>query len=170
MAVAIVDDGDELGLLLTRRATRMRAHPGQWALPGGRTDDGETTVAAALREMEEELGLRCTHEGVLGLLDDYATRSGYVITPVVVWCGQISALVPNPGEVASVHVIRFSELDVEPRFVTIAESAAPVIQLPLFGEYLHAPTAALLHQFREVALHGRPTRVAPYEQPVFAWR
>ncbi len=68
------------------------------------------------------------------------------------------------------HVIRFSELDVEPRFVTIAESAAPVIQLPLFGEYLHAPTAALLHQFREVALHGRPTRVAPYEQPVFAWR
>jgi 8-oxo-dGTP pyrophosphatase MutT (NUDIX family) len=170
VAVAIVDDGQELAVLLTRRAARMRAHPGQWALPGGRADDGETTVAAALREMEEELGLRCAEGDVLGLLDDYATRSGYVITPVVVWCGQTGPLTPNPDEVASVHVVRFSELDVEPRFVTIPESPAPVIQLPLLGGHVHAPTAALLYQFREVALHARPTRVAHYEQPVFAWR
>jgi 8-oxo-dGTP pyrophosphatase MutT (NUDIX family) len=170
VAIAIVDDDEELGLLLTRRASRMRAHPGQWALPGGRTDDAETAVEAALREMEEELGLRCSAESVLGLLDDYATRSGYVITPVVVWCGRGTALMPNADEVASVHVIRFSELDVAPRFVTIPESTAPVIQLPLFGGFLHAPTAALLYQFREVALHGRPTRVAHYEQPVFAWQ
>lgn len=170
MAIAIVHDGEELALLLTRRAARMRAHPGQWALPGGRTDDGETTVGAALREMEEELGLRCAEEDVLGVLDDYATRSGFVITPVVLWCGRLPALLPNPDEVASVHVVRLSELDVEPRFVRIPESSAPVIQLPLFGEHLYAPTAALLHQFREVALHGRPTRVAHYEQPVFAWR
>ena len=170
VAVAIVDDGEELALLLTRRAARMRAHAGQWALPGGRTDDGETPIAAALRELEEELGLPCAEDDVLGLLDDYATRSGYVITPVVVWCGRTSALTPNPDEVASVHVVRLSELDVEPRFVTIPESSAPVIQLPLFGGYVHAPTAALLHQFREVVLHARPTRVAHYEQPVFAWR
>jgi 8-oxo-dGTP pyrophosphatase MutT (NUDIX family) len=170
VAVAIVDDGQELAVLLTRRAARMRAHPGQWALPGGRADDGETSVAAALREMEEELGLRCAEGDVLGLLDDYATRSGYVITPVVVWCGQTGPLTPNPDEVASVHVVRFSELDVEPRFVTIPESPSPVIQLPLLGGHVHAPTAALLYQFREVALHARPTRVAHYEQPVFAWR
>ena len=170
VAVAIVDDGEELAVLLTRRAARMRAHAGQWAFPGGRADDGETTVAAALREMDEELGLRCAEGDVLGLLDDYATRSGYVITPVVVWCGRIPALTPNPAEVASVHLVRFSELDVEPRFVTIPESPAPVIQIPLFGDYIHAPTAALLHQFREVALHARLTRVAHYEQPVFAWR
>jgi len=170
VAVVIVDDGEELALLLTRRATRMRAHAGQWALPGGRADEGETTVAAALRELEEELGLRCAEEDVLGLLDDYATRSGYVITPVVVWCGRAAVLVPNPDEVASVHVVRLSELDVEPRFETIPESSAPVIQLPLLGGYIHAPTAALLHQFREVVLRGRPTRVAHYEQPTFAWR
>lgn len=170
VAVAIVDDGNELGLLLTRRAARLRAHPGQWAFPGGRTDDGETAVAAALREMQEELGLHCSEGDVLGLLDDYATRSRYVITPVVIWCGRTAALTPNPDEVASVHLVRFSELDVEPRFAAIPESPRPVIQLPLFGDYVHAPTAALLHQFREVALHGRPTRVAHYEQPVFAWR
>lgn len=170
VALAIVDVDDEPGLLLTRRAAGMRAHPGQWALPGGRTDDGETAVAAALRELEEELGLRGSERDVLGLLDDYATRSGYVITPVVVWCARTAALAPNPDEVASVHVVRFSELDVEPRFVSIPESPRPVIQLPLFGDHVHAPTAALLHQFREVALHGRPTRVAHYEQPVFAWR
>jgi 8-oxo-dGTP pyrophosphatase MutT (NUDIX family) len=96
VAIAIVDDGEELALLLTRRAARMRAHPGQWALPGGRTDDGETPVAAALRELDEELGLRCAEADVLGLLDDYATRSGYVITPVVVWCGRTAALARTP--------------------------------------------------------------------------
>lgn len=170
VAVAIVEDGRELALLLTRRAARMRAHAGQWALPGGRVDDGETAIVAALRELEEELGLRRAEADVLGLLDDYPTRSGYVITPVVVWCGRVPELVPNPHEVASVHTVPLSELDVEPRFVTIPESAAPVIELPLFGDFLHAPTAALLHQFREVALHGRRTRVAHYEQPVFAWR
>lgn len=148
----------------------MRAHPGQWALPGGRVDEAETPVAAALREMEEELGLCRGGQDVLGLLDDYPTRSGYVITPVVLWAGRIPVLTPNPEEVASVHIVRFSALDVEPRFVTIPESTAPVIQLPLLGELVHAPTAAILHQFREVGLHRRATRVAHLEQPVFAWR
>ena len=45
-----------------------------------------------------------------------------------------------------------------------------MIQLPLLGTLVHAPTAAMLHQFGEVVLHGRPTRVAHFEQPVFAWR
>ncbi len=170
VAIPLVEDGGEIGVLLTRRAAGMRAHPGQWALPGGRIDAAEAAVEAALREMEEEIGVRCTGEDVLGVLDDYATRSGYVITPIVLWVGQLSDLTPNPDEVASVHVAALSALDVEPRFARIPESPAQVIQLPLFGEYVHAPTAAILHQFREVGLHQRPTRVAHYEQPVFAWR
>ena len=90
--------------------------------------------------------------------------------PVVLWAGHVGPLTPNPDEVASVHVAHLSELDVDPLFVTIPESDAPVIQLPVLGTHLHAPTAAILHQFREVALHRRATRVAHYEQPVFAWR
>ncbi|GAC1323006.1 MAG: CoA pyrophosphatase [Mycobacteriales bacterium] len=170
VALALVEDDAGPGVLLTRRAAGLRAHAGQWALPGGRIDAGETASDAARREMEEELGVRTTASDVLGVLDDYPTRSGYVITPVVLWVGPVGVLRPNPDEVASAHVVALSALDVEPRFVTIPESAAPVIQLPLFGRYVHAPTAAVLYQFREVALHRRTTRVAHYEQPVFAWR
>jgi 8-oxo-dGTP pyrophosphatase MutT (NUDIX family) len=125
---------------------------------------------AARRELAEELGLVLDADAELGLLDDYATRSGYLITPVVLWAGTEAALHPNPVEVSEVHRLPLELLDVEPQFVAISESDAPVIQLPLLGRYVHAPTAAVLHQFREVVMHGRPTRVAHLEQPVFAWK
>ncbi|MGW4587121.1 NUDIX hydrolase [Amycolatopsis thermoflava] len=169
-AVAIVVSGEEPVIWLTRRATGMRAHPGQFALPGGRVDPGEDAIGAALRELEEELGVTSTRADCVGLLDDYPTRSGYVITPVVVRLPGEVPLRPNPDEVAHVHVIPVPDLAVEPRFLTIPESDRPVIQLPLAGHLVHAPTAAVLYQFREAALHGRTTRVAHFEQPVFAWR
>jgi 8-oxo-dGTP pyrophosphatase MutT (NUDIX family) len=174
-AVAIVLVPDETGraaFLLTRRAPRLRSHGGQWALPGGRLDQGESQEAAALRELREELGLALEPTSVLGLLDDYPTRSGFVITPVVLWGEGAGEPSPNPREVASVHRIPVAELaraDV-PRFRSIPESDRPVISIPLLGTQIHAPTAALLYQLVEVAFRGRDTRVAHFEQPVFAWR
>lgn len=161
---------DGLAFLLTRRAATMRRHAGQWALPGGRVDGGETVTEAGRRELAEEVGLELGEDAVLGLLDDYPTRSGYVITPVVLWGGEVDELTPNPDEVAQVYRIPLADIDTEPRFIAIPESAAPVIQVPLFDRFVHAPTGAVMYQLREVVLHGRPTRVDHLEQPVFAWR
>jgi 8-oxo-dGTP pyrophosphatase MutT (NUDIX family) len=174
-AVAIVLVPGEEGraaFLLTRRAPRLRSHGGQWALPGGRIDRGESQEAAALRELREELDLTLEPSSVLGLLDDYPTRSGFVITPVVLWGEGAGEPRPNPREVASVHRVLVAELarsDV-PRLRSIPESDRPVISIPLVGTQVHAPTAALLYQLVEVAFRGRDTRVAHFEQPVFAWR
>ncbi len=170
VAVCVTEHHGLPSLLLTRRAARLRAHAGQWALPGGRRDAGETAAEGALRELAEEVGLSLGAEAVLGLLDDYVTRSGYVITPVVCWAGQVGELKGAEAEVASVHQVPLADLDVEPRFISIPESDGLVIQLPLLGGYLHAPTAAVVHQFCRIACHGEVKRVAHYEQPVFAWR
>jgi 8-oxo-dGTP pyrophosphatase MutT (NUDIX family) len=170
--VLLADASGEAGLLLTRRAAGLRQHARQWALPGGRVDPGESAVDGALRELAEEVGLRLAAGAVLGSLDDYPTRSGFVITPVVVWAGANSVLTPDPREVASVHRVPVDELAQPgvPVLRSIPESTRPVISIPLVGTQIHAPTAAILYQLREAALHGRPTRVSHYEQPVFAWR
>ncbi|TCP50778.1 ADP-ribose pyrophosphatase YjhB (NUDIX family) [Tamaricihabitans halophyticus] len=170
VAIVVADGNGTRGVWLTRRSAGLRAHAGQIALPGGRIDDGEDAVGGALRELDEELGVALSQDAVLGRLDDYPTRSGYVITPVVLWAGAGWQPRPNPAEVARVALVPLPELDVPPRFLRIAESDRPVIQLPLLDTLVHAPTAAVLYQFREVALRGRHTRVAELEQPVFAWR
>jgi mutator protein MutT len=170
VAVCVVEDDGVPALLITRRAARMRNHAGQWALPGGRLDPGETAVDGALRELEEEVGLSLPASSVLGLLDDYVTRSGYVMTPVVCWAGAVGELVPQETEVARIHRIPVADLDVEPRLIRIPESEQPVIQLPLLGGHVHAPTAAVVYQFCQVACRGLDTRVGHLEAPVFAWR
>jgi 8-oxo-dGTP pyrophosphatase MutT (NUDIX family) len=157
--------------LLTRRAATLRSHAAQWALPGGRCDQGETQAQAALRELHEELGVGLGEADVLGLLDDYPTRSGYLITPVVVWVGTGADVIPNPAEVASVHRVALDDIERNDvfSFTTIPESTRRVIRFRHAGQHIHAPTAALIYQFAEV-LAGRDTRVAELEQPVFAWR
>jgi mutator protein MutT len=163
---------DAPALLLTKRAIDLRNHAGQWALPGGRIDAGETAEQAALRELHEEVGLVLGAEAVLGRLDDYATRSGYVITPVVLWAGAARELRPNAAEVASVHRIPVRELlrDDAPLLNQVKGAEHPVLRMPIGTRWIAAPTAAFLYQFREWCVFERPTRVAHFDQPAFAWK
>lgn len=173
VAAVLYPDGDgRLEFLLTRRSSRLRRHRGQFALPGGRLDDGESAEQAALRELHEELGLELAPEAVVGVLDDYATRSGFVITPFVLWCDRRPELDPDPDEVARVYQVGLATLDRPdvPRLTHIAQSERPVVAVPIAGHWVHAPTAAILYQLLEVVHRGNPVRVAHYEQPVFAWR
>ena len=187
VAVVVIDEGHgadldglpnlphwshRAALLLTRRSAHLNHHAGQWALPGGRSEIGESAEQTALRELQEEVGLALPADAVLGRLDDFVTRSGFIITPVVVWGGPSRQLVADPTEVASIHripVLEFMRSDA-PLLEQIPESERPVLRMPVGDSWIAAPTAAILYQFREVAMHARATRVAHYEQPVFAWR
>ncbi len=187
VAITVVDVGDEPGvygmpmeafssddaaLVLTRRSLALKHHAGQWALPGGRVDAGEGPEDAALRELAEEVGLHLPRESVIGRLDDFSTRSRFVITPVVVWAGPTRGLTPNPAEVHAIHRIPVAEFLREdaPLLEESSESASPILCMPVGESFIAAPTAAFLYQFREVAILGNHTRVAHYDQPLFAWR
>jgi 8-oxo-dGTP pyrophosphatase MutT (NUDIX family) len=167
-------DQQKTCLLLTRRSLGMSRHAGQYALPGGRIDVGETPGAAAPRELQEELRLSLDERDILGMLDDYPTRSGFRICPVVAWAGEIDQIEPDPAEVAGVFHIDLSDLmSVEiPYFEAVSGAGEPIMSavLPSLGDRIYPPTTAILYQFREVALYGRSTRVAHFEQPAFAWR
>lgn len=173
VCVIVTDDGaGGAAVVLTQRTAHLRAHPGQYALPGGRVDEGESALDAVLREAREEIGLQLAPADILGRLDDYPTRSGYLITPLVAWAPAGATLCANPGEVAAIHCVPLVQLAKpgSPQFTTIAESDRPVIRYPLLGTLIHAPTAAVLYQFMEVAVQARSTRVAHLDQPPWAWR
>jgi 8-oxo-dGTP pyrophosphatase MutT (NUDIX family) len=171
VALCLVVRPGALCLLLTRRAATLRNHPGQWALPGGSRDPGESVEEAARRELREETGVAVQAGDVLGVLDDYVTRSGYLITPVIVWGGPVGAPMAGPeSEVAQIYAIPLADLDQPAQLLRIPESPRPVLRLPLLGGFVYAPTAAIIYQFCQLARHGHTTRVSHFDQPVFAWK
>ncbi len=179
VAITVVPGADGArGIWVARRPSTLRSHANQFALPGGRLDPGEGPVQAALRELDEELGVRLEPDAVVGLLDDYATRSGYLMTPVVCWSDEPRVPVPSPDEVDRLFFVPLDGVIADPAFDRIPQSPRPVIRLPLAlsaaegitKRWVHAPTAAVIYQFAEVVVRGRDTRVDHLEQPVFAWR
>lgn len=178
-AVAIVvagspDDFTVPGILLTRRPVKLNQHSGQYALPGGKIDPGETPQIAAIRELHEELGMQLEESNIIGRLDDYPTRSKYRITPIVFWLGSEYELTPSVDEVDRVFHIPFNELDSDaiPVFEPGVDADRPVLcsNFPTLGHRMYSPTASIIYQFREVAIRAQQTRVSHFDQPRFAWK
>ncbi|MEC9248981.1 MAG: CoA pyrophosphatase [Pseudomonadota bacterium] len=162
----------DAALVLTRRSSKLKKHAGQWAFPGGRIDGSENPEETAIRETQEEIGVRFPDSAVLGRLDDFVTRSGFLITPVLIWAGSQDSFQINPSEVESIHRIPISEFMRKdaPMLDHNEGESAPVLRMPVGDDWIAAPTAAIIYQFREVCIFARPTRVAHFDQPKFAWK
>jgi len=172
-SVAVVttldDTGKDPAFIVTRRASKLRGHAGQWAFPGGRLDPGETALEGAIREAQEELDLALSEANCLGQLDDYTTHSGYAISAFVFWITK-ARMRANPDEVAAIHHFEIASLDRpdSPELLPGPDPDRPIIRMHVGPVDIHAPTGAILHQFHEVAIKGRPTRVAHFDQPDWA--
>lgn len=164
--VLLPDEHEHACFVLTRRLSTLRRHAGQWALPGGRLEAGERPEEAARREIREEVDVTLEPDTLLGRLDDFITRSGHLVTPLVFWASAAARVTASPHEVDTAYLVPLADLD-QPH----ALRPTPLLHFVLASlpTTVHAPTAALLYQFREVALHGRDVRVADVEQPFFAW-
>jgi 8-oxo-dGTP pyrophosphatase MutT (NUDIX family) len=169
VAIVVLDQAGHPIVPIFQRTSDMSRHAGQMALPGGRLHEGESAEECAIRELEEELGLAVSQRDVVGLLDDFDTRSGFTITPVVICTdADESVLHPSKSEVAVLYLILTEELRAAASRAKPGSSEAFSMQLERVEVF--APTAAILYQFSEVALAGRTVRVADFYQPPFTHR
>ncbi len=108
--VPLLEAEEGLSLLFTVRSAALANHAGQISFPGGRVEAGEDLLSAALRETEEEVGLRLEPGAVLGALSDHPSPARYVATPLVARVAWPQPLAMNPGEVAETFTVPVAAL------------------------------------------------------------
>lgn len=151
--VPIVDRPDGMTVLLTQRTAHLNSHAGQISFPGGKTEPhDESAEDTALRESEEEIGLRREHVELIGRLGKRTTGTGFHVTPVVGLIEPPTALVPDPGEVETIfevplpYVLDPANHKIETRLIKGLERQFYV--MPYDGYYIWGLTARLLVALR----------------------
>ncbi|MFT6900874.1 MAG: 8-oxo-dGTP pyrophosphatase MutT (NUDIX family) [Colwellia sp.] len=104
--IALIEENKQLSVVLTKRASHLKHHPGQISFPGGKMEDFDAGfVSAAIREAEEEIGLNIDNINIVGQLLPYETISGYVVTPIIAFIDKKQHYVIDENEVAEIfHV------------------------------------------------------------------
>lgn len=156
--VALIDDGRNVKVILTERSAQLRHHAGQISFPGGRIDDGETAIEAALREAHEEVDLNPEGVEVLGHLPGVVTTANFHIAPVVGVVRPPVDLTPAPDEVARILIedlqplLDPAQFAREPKQYNGINDHTWVIRHP--REYIWGATAKLLVQSAALYHHA----------------
>ncbi|WP_109212237.1 MULTISPECIES: CoA pyrophosphatase [Microbacterium] len=168
VSIILFGDKDDTQFVIIERANRGR-NAGQWALPGGKLEEGESALDAAIREAQEEVDLPVSGVEVLGELDDFVTVTGFTITPFVFVAPPAWKPRAIADEVQSVHCLEVATLSSEDVVHWFTQpNGSSLLQMWLREDmHMHAPTGAILLQFRELALFGRDIDVSALTQPVW---
>ncbi len=153
--IALIDDNEGLNVLLTKRATHLRHHPGQISFPGGKKEpEDQNSVVTALREAHEEIGLSPNGVNVIGQLHPYQTISGYIVTPIIALISNRETFIKDENEVSEIFQVPLQHfLNTENHLqVTVYHQSKPH-QVPFmpYNQYnIWGATAAML---KDLALH-----------------
>lgn len=150
-----------LRLLLTQRTDHLRDHAGQISFPGGGLKSGETSLEAALREAEEEVGLARSAVEIFGEMPRYHTGTGFNVSPMVAFVAAGARLAPDPGEVAEIFEAPLDFL-VDPRNFRqetryYRGAWRSFLAVPWAGRYIWGATAGMLAQLSRI-IHGVPAK------------
>lgn len=146
--------GRDPGLVLTKRASGLKHHPGQIAFPGGKVDPGDVdAIDAALREAEEEVNLPRTAVEILGVMPPHQTVTGFSVTPVLGWISDTFAPRPEVGEVDEVFTVPFSHISDPAKYIVEARyyrgTRRQFFTVPYGPYYIWGATARILRALAE---------------------